>query len=77
MEDDVQPMEIDSDDIVSYVDAREMFRKLQARAPSFVGDDQAAATIGNLVDRILREMFISKAKKPMRDSTLHAYFPKK
>ena len=77
-EPDVQPMEFDSDDIlVSYVDVREMLRKVKVTAPSVVGDDQAAATIGNLVDRILREMFISKAKKPMRDSTLHAYFPKK
>ena len=75
-EPDVQPMEIDSDDIVAYVDVQEMLRKLKVSAPSLFGDDQTEA-IGNHVDRLLRAMFIANAKKPMRDSTLHAYFQKK
>jgi hypothetical protein len=73
-EPDVQPDEFDSDDIVSYVEALEMLRKLQVSASSLLGDDQKARCH---LDRFLKSLHGANAKKTRKDTTLHAYFGKK
>jgi hypothetical protein len=73
-EPDVQPMEINNADIVSYVEALEMLRKLKLSSPSLLGANQEAAVH---LDRYLKSIHSANAKKSRKDTTLHAYFGKK
>jgi hypothetical protein len=68
-EPDVQPMELENDNIVSYVEALEMLQKLQISAPSLLGANQEARVH---LDRFLKAIHTANAKKSRKDTTLQA-----
>jgi hypothetical protein len=67
-------MEVDSDDIVSYVEALEMLRKLQVNAAILLG---AIQEVSVHLERFLKSIHTANAKKSRKDTTLHAYFGRK
>jgi hypothetical protein len=74
IEPDVQPIEIDSADMVTFAEALETVRKLKLSSPSLLGAHQEAQVH---LDRYLRAILSANAKKTRQTSTLHQYFGKK
>jgi DDE superfamily endonuclease/Tc5 transposase DNA-binding domain len=73
-EQEVQPMEIDEEsDFVSYVEAVDFLVRLKQSAPKLGVND--ATTVH--LDRFLRALHTSNAKKSRRDTTLHEFFARK
>ena len=74
-DDNEHPMEVDIDesDTYTYLEAMEVLQKLE-RSARKLGINEAATVH---LDRFIRALHSSNAKKPKQDTTLHAYYTKK
>ena len=65
-----EPMEIDEEDELTFLEAQECLRKLKANASKL--KVPASATIH--LDRYAKALRAAEAEKPKKDGTLHSHF---
>ena len=65
--------DMDESDKYTYLEAAEVLQKLEQSARK-LGINEAATVH---LDRFIRALYSSNAKKPKQDTTLHVYFTKK